>query len=89
MESACAGKAGEGVTQVKIKIDNAALRELTTPMIETAAERIATAAGKGFEASVQQGKTRPHGVVKAATFKARRDTVRHNALLKALNAGRV
>ena len=89
MESPCAGKAGEGVTQVKIKIDNAALRELTTPMIESAAERIATAAGKGFEASVQQGKTRPHGVVKAATFKARRDTVRHNALLKALNAGRV
>lgn len=77
------------MTQVKIKIDNAALRELSTPMIESAAERIATAAGKGFEASVQQGKTRPHGVVKAATFKARRDNARHNTLLKALNAGRV
>lgn len=77
------------MTQVKIVIDNAGLRALTTPMIESAAERIASAAGKGFEPSVQQGKTRPHGVVKAATFKARRDTVRHNALLKALNAGRV
>lgn len=74
---------------MRIKIENDALRALSTPMIESAAERIATAAGKGFEASVQQGKTRPHGVVKAATFKARRDTVRHNALLKALNAGRV
>ena len=72
---------------VKIKIDNASLRELTTPMIESAAERIA--AGKGFEPSVQQGKTRPHGIVKTATFKARRDNARHNALLKALNAGRV
>lgn len=74
---------------VKIVIDNAALRALTAPMIESAAERIASAAGKGFESSVQQGKTRPHGVVKAATFKARRDNARHNTLLKALNAGRV
>nr|DAK28658.1 MAG TPA: type I neck protein [Caudoviricetes sp.] len=74
---------------MRVTIDNGALRELTTPVIESAAERIATAAGKGFEASVQQGKTRPHGVVKAATFKARRDNARHNALLKALNAGRV
>lgn len=72
---------------MRVTIDNGALRELTTPVIESAAERIATAAGKGFEASVQQGKTRPHGVVKAATFKARRDNARHNALLKALNAG--
>lgn len=77
------------MTQVKITIDNAGLRALTTPMIESAAERIAAAAGKGFEPSVQQGKTRPHGVVKAATFKARRDNARHNVLLKALNAGRV
>lgn len=77
------------MTQVKIKIDNASLRELTTPLIESAAERIAEAAGKGFEPSVQQGKTRPHGIVKTATFKARRDNARHNALLKALNAGRV
>lgn len=74
---------------MRVTIDNGALRELTTPVIESAAERIAAAAGKGFEASVQQGKTRPHGVVKAATFKARRDNARHNALLKALNAGRV
>lgn len=74
---------------MKIVIDNATLRALTTPMIESAAERIASAAGKGFEPSVQQGKTRPHGVVKATTFKARRDNARHNTLLKALNAGRV
>lgn len=77
------------MTQVKIVIDNAGLRALTTPMIESAAERIAEAAGKGFEPSVQQGKTRPHGIVKTATFKARRDNARHNTLLKALNAGRV
>lgn len=77
------------MTQVKIVIDNAGLRALATPMIESAAERIAAAAGKGFEPSVQQGKTRPHGIVKAATFKARRDNARHNSLLKALNAGRV
>lgn len=77
------------MTQVKIVIDNAGLRALTTPMIESAAERIAEAAGKGFEPSVQQGKTRPHGIVKTVTFKARRDNARHNALLKALNAGHV
>ena len=74
---------------MKIIIDNAGLRALTTPMIESAAERIAVAAGKGFEPSVQQGKTRPHGIVKATTFKARRDNARRNVLLKALNAGRV
>lgn len=77
------------MTQVKIVIDNAGLRALTTPMIESAAERIAAAAGKGFEPSVQQGKTRPHGIVKTVTFKARRDNARHNTLLKALNAGHV
>ena len=74
---------------MRIKIENGAVRALSTPMIEDAVKRIAAAAGQGFEASVPHGKTRPHGVVKAATFKARRDTVRHNALLKALNAGRV
>lgn len=77
------------MTQVKVVIDNAGLRALATPMIESAVERIAEAAGKGFEPSVKQGKTRPHGIVKTATFKARRDNARHNALLKALNAGRV
>lgn len=74
---------------MRIKIENDALRALSTPVIESAAERIATAAGKGFEASVQQGKTRPHGVVKAVAFKARQANARHNTLLKALNAGRV
>lgn len=74
---------------MRIKIDSDTLRALSTPMIEDVVKRIAEAAGKGFEPSVQQGKTRPHGVVKTATFKARRDNARHNALLKALNAGSV
>lgn len=74
---------------MKIEIEADTLRALSTPMIESAVQRIATAAGKDFEPSVQQGKTRPHGIVMAATLRARRNNARHNTLLKALNAGRV
>ena len=75
--------------QVKIKLNNAALRELATPAVVRAGEAIARAAGPGFVFDLKQGKRRPHGVVKAKTFEARLSNRKENTLLKAVGAGRV
>ena len=75
--------------QVKIELNNAALRELATPAVVRAGEAIARAAGSGFEFALKQGKRRPHGVVKAKTFEARRRNRKENTLLKAVGAGRI
>lgn len=74
---------------MKLEINNEALRDLATPLVEASAKRITEAAGAGFGASVQQGKTRPHGVVKAVTAKGRIRNARSNVLLKAMGAGRI
>lgn len=75
--------------QVKIQLNNTALRELATPAVVRAGEAIARAAGPGFEFDLTQGKRRPHGVVKAKTFEARRRNRKENTLLKAVGAGRI
>ena len=75
--------------QVKIELNNAALRELATPAVVRAGEAIARAAGSGFEFDLKQGKRRPHGVVKAKTFEAHRRNRKENTLLKAVGAGRI
>lgn len=75
--------------QVKIQLNNAALRELATPAVVRAGEAIARAAGPGFVFDIKQGKKRPHGVVKAKTFEARRRNRKENTLLKAVGAGRI
>lgn len=75
--------------QVKIQLNNTALRELATPAVVRAGEAIARAAGPGFEFDLKQGKRRPHGVVKAKTIEARRRNRKENTLLKAVGAGRI
>lgn len=52
------------------------------------AERIAAAAGEGFEASVVAGENRARASVITATFEAREAEARSGALTRALDAGR-
>ena len=73
---------------VRVQLDTEGMRALTTPAIEAAVEDIALAAGKGFVGDVVQGRTRPHGVVRAATLSARIRNARGNTLLKAMGAAR-
>jgi hypothetical protein len=74
--------------KVKVQINNHTLRALSTPAVVAAGEAIALAAGAGFAFDLRQGKTRPHGVVKAVSIEARRRNLKHNTLLKSVGAGR-
>jgi hypothetical protein len=56
--------------------------------LERRTARIAAAAGKGFEASVEVGAHRARGSVITATREAREAEATHHALLRALDAGR-
>ena len=52
------------------------------------AERVAAAAGPGFEASSMVGRNRARASVRADTFSARVRNSRENILIRALEAGR-
>lgn len=56
-------------------------------LVTTAGERLAAAAGRGYKASFQQGKTRFRGIVFAGDSNAYRDQLRNNTLQKVLFAG--
>lgn len=49
---------------------------------------VAAAAGEGFEASVQKGRTRIQASVITASAKARRRQQKHHTLERAIDAGR-
>lgn len=48
------------------------------------ATNIKNRAGEGYEQDVFVGKTRANAMVKATTYKAKRDNMRNNTLLKAV-----
>lgn len=52
------------------------------------AERIADAAGDGYEASTFEGKNRARASVITADFDARRDNAKNQTLLRSLDRGR-
>jgi hypothetical protein len=80
----------------KIKWRTAAFREVRTSqaaadLIERAAERVAEAAGDGYEVRGPQetgGRVRLRAAVVTATADAALDNARNNTLLRALHAGR-
>lgn len=71
------------VEKVKVKLHKDALAALTRPMIEEKTAEIAARAGKGFVDDVIMT-DRPHGAVRAETYKARAKNARENTLLKAV-----
>ena len=56
--------------------------------VRARAERVADAAGPGFEASSMVGRNRARASVRADTFSARVRNSRQNILIRALEAGR-
>ncbi|SMY01111.1 hypothetical protein BSP239C_03182 [Brevibacterium sp. 239c] len=77
----------------KLKLNNAGFRALRTdPAVKRdlmkRAQRVAEAAGDGFEAHESPSKNRARATVGARTAKARRKQSKDNVLQRALNAGR-
>lgn len=56
--------------------------------VRARADRVAAAAGPGFEASSMVGRNRARASVRADTFSARVRNSRQNILIRALEAGR-
>lgn len=79
------------MSTVRFKIDYRALGLACNPAITSLTERIAQTAGEGFVGDVRPSKgkgRRPHGAVRATTYKSRARNARDNTLLKAaLSAG--
>lgn len=72
--------------KVKFQINYGALGAATRPHIERLTSQIAQNAGEGFVGDVRPGRGRghrPHGVVRANTYKAQARNARDNTLLKA------
>lgn len=77
----------------KIKLNEQGFRELRKAArvrkdLMRRAEKVAEAAGDGFEAKASPSKNRARAVVVATTHKARRKQSKENVLQRALNAGR-
>lgn len=71
------------MVKCRVKLNREALVALTRPMIEEKTAEIAARAGKGFVGDVIIT-DRPHGAVRAETYKARVKNARENTLLKAV-----
>lgn len=71
------------MVKCRVKLNMEALAALTRPMIEEKTAEIAARAGKGFVGDVIMT-DRPHGAVRAETYKARAKNARENTLLKAV-----
>lgn len=78
---------------VRIVLNRAAVRELLTSEkmredLGARAQKIAEAAGEGFESSTYTGKTRARATVTAVSIEARVAEARDRALTRAIDAGR-
>ncbi|MGV4375276.1 hypothetical protein [Trueperella pyogenes] len=76
------------MTVTKLQINIGTLCDMVRPAIEGHTARIAATAGDGYVGDVitSRGKIpRPHGAVRATTWKARRDNAKNNTLLKAVH----
>lgn len=78
------------MSKARIKLNRAGVRDLlrSEEMMDvcaTVANTVAQKAGAGYEVNTHVGKNRVNAEVKAETFAARRDNLKNNTLLKALN----
>lgn len=78
------------MSKVRIKLNRSGVRELlrSNEMMQACVEQanmVKQRAGDGYEVNTHVGKNRVNAEVKAETFAARRDNLKNNTLLKALN----
>lgn len=81
------------MAKVRVRMNNAAARALLrgdeiSADIQGRVDSVAEACGEGYEADVQVGRNRVHGMVKTTSFEAMRDNQRNNTILKNLDRGR-
>lgn len=75
--------------KVIIKLNQDGVRELLQSeemqkLVKDYADGVKERAGEGYESSVVVGKLRARASVKAVTYKAKRDNLKNNTLLKAV-----
>ena len=76
------------MSKVRFELNRAGVRELLKSqeamnVCKTYATAIQSRAGDGYEVDTYTGRTRANASVYAATYKARRDNMENNTLLKA------
>lgn len=81
------------MAKVRVRINSRGARALLQSSeiagdLKGRVDAIRAAAGDGYEADVQQGKTRQRGMVKTVTAEAMIDNARNNTLLKSVDRGR-
>ena len=81
------------MSKVKFKLNRAGVRELMKSkgmlgICTEHADAVQSRAGEGYEVTTYIGKNRANASVMAATYKARKDNLKNNTLLKALGGGR-
>ena len=77
------------MSKLKIKLNSAGVQSLLKSsemqnVLSGHATAIRQRAGDGYEQDVYVGKTRANAMVKATSFKAKRDNMKNNTLLKAV-----
>lgn len=75
---------------MKFKLDSAGVRELMKSaemqaILTEEASAIQNRAGDGYEQDIYVGKNRANAMVRASTYQAKKDNLKNNTLLKALN----
>lgn len=80
-------------SKVKIKLNRPGVRELLqSPEMEALLGSLAGAArsrlGDGYESDTYIGKNRVNASIRATTYKARKENLETNSLLKALGGGK-
>ncbi len=77
------------MSNLKIKLNSAGVQSLLKSsemqnVLSEHATAIRQRAGDGYEQDIYVGKTRANAMVKATSFKAKRDNMKNNTLLKAV-----
>ncbi|MCI7677871.1 MAG: hypothetical protein MSS16_07320 [Streptococcus orisratti] len=78
------------MSSMKFKLDSAGVRELMKSaemqaILTEEASAIQNRAGDGYEQDIYVGKNRANAMVRASTYQAKKDNLKNNTLLKALN----
>lgn len=79
------------MANIKLELNSAGVRALLQSgemmaCCESLAKKAASSLGDGYEVSTYTGKTRVNASVSAVSYKARKDNMENNSLLKAIGS---